>query len=295
MFKLAAFSDEISQDLARACQVLTEFDAKGVEIRGVWHTPVHKLTDGQVRDIKRVVTDHGLAVCSIASPFGKCELDEPGQVAEHMNILRRCAEIGLELGCAMVRGFAFWGHGARKKPWDRMLKAYGPVPAILEEKDAILGLENEPACHVGTAGHTRTFLDMLRCDRVKAVWDPANHVLDPDSDSQPVFPAGYEAVKKDMVHVHVKDAVIQPDGKRPIVFMGCGICQWTEQFRAFKEDEYEGYVSLETHVNPEQFPEDLRLKYGQYLTGEGREGASKVCLAWIRDALRELIYIERQK
>ncbi|MDQ1256630.1 MAG: hypothetical protein QG656_1228, partial [Candidatus Hydrogenedentes bacterium] len=143
MFKLAAFTDEISHDLAHACRVLSELGGRGAEIRGVWETGVHKLTDAQVADVKRIVADHGLVVCSIGSPFGKCELDEPAQVAEHMDILRRCADVGLELGCPMVRGFAFWGHGSRQKPWDRMLDAYEPVPGILEEKGVTLGLENE--------------------------------------------------------------------------------------------------------------------------------------------------------
>ena len=288
MFKLAAFTDEISQDLELACKVLNEFDADGVEIRGVWDTPVQKLTDEQVRDIKSITRAHELAVCSIASPFGKCELDDPAAVSEHMDILRRCADIGLELDCTLVRGFAFWGHGVRVKPWAEMLKAYEPVPGILEEKGVTLGLENEAACLVGTAGHTRTFLDMLDCDRVKALWDPANHVQDPDSDTQPVFPDGYEAIKNDLVHVHVKDAVVNPDGKRPNVFMGRGTCEWTRQFEAFTKDGYEGYVSLETHVKPESFPEELRPKYGHYLTSGGREAASKVCLAWIRDTVTGL-------
>jgi len=288
LFKLAAFTDEISQDLARACQVLTEFGGEGVELRGVWDTPVHKLDDAQVAEIKRIVADHGLTVCSIGSPFGKCELEEPDEVADHMAILRRCADVGCELGCTLVRGFAFWGHGVREKPWEKMLEAYRPVPEILEEKRVVLGLENEAACYVGTAGHTRTFLDRLGCDRVKTLWDPANHVQDPDGDAEPVFPDGYQAIRRDMVHVHVKDALVQPDGTRPNVFMGRGTCQWTAQFQAFKDDGYDGHVSLETHVDPAQFPENLRPRYGHYLTGEGREGASKVCLAWIRDTLAEL-------
>lgn len=288
MFKLGAFTDEISQDLAHACQVLVDFQAEGVELRGVWNTPVQKLTDAQVRDIRRIVADHGLVVCSIGSPFGKCELDDPHEISLHMDILRRCADIGRELDCRLVRGFAFWGHGEREKPWDRMLAAYQPVPGILEEKDVVLGLENEAACYVGTAGHTRYFLDQLRCPHVKVVWDPANHVHDPDRDIVPLFPQGYEAIKNDMVHVHVKDAVVRANGDATVVFMGEGVCQWPAQFQAFKADGYSGYVSLETHVNPESFPEALRGRYGAYLKGDGREGASKVCLAWIRDALKQI-------
>jgi sugar phosphate isomerase/epimerase len=289
MFKLGAFTDEISQDLGRACQVCSNFGVEGAEIRGVWDTPVHKLTDGQVADVKRIVADHGMVVCSIGSPFGKCELNEAGEVAEHMDILRRCSDIGLELGCTLVRGFAFWDRDqVDEKPWGAMLAAYEPVPAILEQKGTVLGLENEAACYVGTARHTRRFLDMLQCDRIKALWDPANHVQDPQGVDVPPYPGGYDLIKNDLVHVHMKDAAPDDEGNMPNVFLGMGICHWSEHFQAFKNDGYEGFVSLETHVNPDRFPDELQAKYGQYLTGEGREPASKVCLAWARDSVAML-------
>lgn len=288
MFRLGAFTDEISQDLQRSCVVCREFGVEGAEIRGVWHTPVEKLSDEQVRDIKHIAADHGMVVCSVASPFGKCELDDADEVARHMDILRRCSDIALELDCALVRGFAFWGHGARQKPWNEMLRAYEPVPAILEEKGVILGLENEAACYVGTAPHARQFLDMLTCDRIKAIWDPANHVQDPDGLPIPSYPDGYLALRADIVHIHVKDAAQSPNGEVPNVFMGTGICHWKEQFQALKNDAYPGFCSLETHVTPERFPEDLAARYGRHLVGEDREAASRVCLAWIRDILDEL-------
>lgn len=288
MFRLGAFTDEISQDLERACRVCVAFGVEGLEIRGVWQTPCQELTDAQVRDIKRIAADHGRVVCSIGSPFGKCELDNPAEVAKHMDFLRRCGDIARELDCTLVRGFAFWGHGAREKPWRRMFDAYAPVPGILEEKGIVLGLENEAACYVGTAQHLRTFLDGLACPRIKALWDPANHVQDPDGTDIPTCPESYDLIKADLVHVHVKDAAPASDGKVPNVFMGTGICRWKEQFAALERDGYAGFCSLETHVNPETCPPEVLAKYGQHLTGEGREGASKVCLAWIHDALKTL-------
>lgn len=289
MFRLGAFTDEISQDLERACGVCREFGVEGAEIRGVWDTPCQKLTDVQVQDIKRIIADHGMVVCSIGAPFGKCDLGDPAQVSEHMDILRRCADIGRELGCTLVRGFAFWDHDqVPEKPWDDMLRAYEPVPGILEEKGAVLGLENESSTYVGTAAQARYFLDQLGCTRVKAIWDPANHVQDPQGRDIPSFPGGYDLLKEDLVHVHVKDAAPDEDGGMPNVFLGMGICHWSEQLQQLKEDGYEGFISLETHVNPERFPDELRARFGQYLTGEGREPASKVCLAWLRDAMADL-------
>jgi len=169
-----------------------------------------------------------------------------------------------------------------------MLRAYEPVPEILDEKGTILGLENEAATYVGTASQTRYFMDCLGCAQVKALWDPANHVQDPQGHGVPSYPDGYDCVKADLVHVHVKDAAPAEDGTVPNVFLGMGICHWLEQLQALKDDGYDGFISLETHVNPERFPAELQEKYGQYLSGEGREGASKVCLAWLRDSIAAL-------
>lgn len=289
MFKLGAFTDEISQDLEEACRVLADFGAEGAELRGVWGVNIGEVSGEQVQRIKRVVEDHGIEVCSIGSPFGKCDLDDAAEVARHMDLLQRCADTARELGCRLVRGFAFWDRDqVAEKPWDRMLEAYAPVPAILEDRDILLGLENEAACYVGTAGHARRFIDALGCDRVKAVWDPANHVQDPQSEGVPPYPDGYALLRDDIVHVHVKDAVIEPDGARPNVFLGMGLCGWPEQLDALKRDGYAGYISLETHVNPERFPEELRERYGRLLTGTDRGAASKVCLAWLRDAVAAL-------
>lgn len=289
MFKLAAFTDEIGQDLAHVCGILNQFGATGAEIRGVWSTAVQNLTGEQVRDIRRITSDHGIAVCSLGSPFGKCELDNADELAKHMDLLRRCGEIANELGCQVVRGFAFWDHHqVDEKPWDRMVAAYEPVPGILEEHGIYLGLENEAACYVGAAHHARTFFDKLQCPRVKLIWDLANHFQDPQARDMPPYPDGYEMVKADLVHVHAKDAAETPDGKRPNVFMGAGACGWPAQLQALKDDGYDGYVSLETHVKPEQFPEEYRERYGQYLNGPGREGPSKVCLAWLRDTVDAL-------
>jgi sugar phosphate isomerase/epimerase len=291
MFKLAVFTDEISRDLERACDICREYGVEGVELRGVWDAACHELSDAQVREARRIIEDHGLAVCSVASPFGKCDLNDPAQVADHMDILRRASDVGLALGCRLVRGFAFWNREqvpSWEKPWDAMRDAYRPVPAILADKGTILGLENEAACYVGAANDTRRFLDMLDCDAVKAVWDPANHVHDLEGRDIAPYPDGYNIIKEDIVHVHMKDAAPGADGSCRNVFLGEGIVDWQGQLEALRNDGYDGFVSLETHVDADRLSPELRARYGAHLTGEGREPASKVSLAWVRDALARL-------
>lgn len=299
MIGLAAFTDEISQDLEHACEVMNLFGATGAEVRGVWDKGVHKISDAEVREVRRILDDHGIAACSVGSPFGKCELDDPNALAQHMDILRRCSDVAHELGCALIRGFAFWGplrdvpnawrQPAHPRPWDRMLKAFEPVPAILENKGTILGIENEHSCWVGTAGHAREFVDRLGCERVRVIWDPANHVHDVEGGEQvPAFPDGYDTVKDVAVHVHVKDAGPTGDGGARDVFLTTGLVDWEAQVRQLHADGYDGYLSLETHVTSDAFPESLRAMYGRYLEGEPREAASRASLAWLRDLLNRL-------
>ncbi len=284
MFQLGAFTDEISQDLAHACLVCGEYGVTGAEIRGVWNTPVQELSDAQVAEIKRIVDDHGMRVCSVASPFGKCELTEPKEVRRHMDILRRCSDIARELDCSIVRGFVFWRRGP-DTPWDSMLRAYRPVPDILEEKDVILGIENEHACYVGTAGHVRRFLDRLGCDRARVVWDPANHVHDPEAVDVPPFPEGYALIADDVVHVHVKDAAPAAEGTVRCVYLGTGKVDWHAQFQALRRYGYAGYVSLETHIKKDIIPKNMIKKYKNHLKGEEREPATRLSLAWLCETL----------
>lgn len=286
MFQLGAFTDEISQDLAHACLVCCEYGVTGAEIRGVWNTPVQDLSNAQVAEIKRIVDDHGMRVCSVASPFGKCELTDSKEVRRHMDILRRCADIARELDCRIVRGFVFWRRGP-ETPWDKMLRAYKPVPGILDEMEIILGIENEHACYVGTAGHARRFLDQLGCDRAKVVWDPANHVHDPEAVNTPPFPEGYALIADDIVHVHVKDAAPGPNGAVRCVFLGTGQVDWRAQLEELRRCDYAGYVSLETHIDKDKIPKTAIKQYKRHLKGEGREPVSRVSLAWICEMLRD--------
>ena len=68
-YKLAVFSDEVSQDLAKAISVAREYGLAGLEIRSVWDKPPQNLDSSDINEIRKQVREAGLKVCSIASPF----------------------------------------------------------------------------------------------------------------------------------------------------------------------------------------------------------------------------------
>ena len=97
-FKLAVFSDEVSQDLSKAIQVCRDFSLHGVEIRSVWDRKApHNLSDEDLSRIRDLLGEAGLAVCAISTPFLKCDIGNREQYRQHMGILRRSIEVAHSL------------------------------------------------------------------------------------------------------------------------------------------------------------------------------------------------------
>jgi sugar phosphate isomerase/epimerase len=103
---------------------------------------------------------------------------------------------------------------------------------------------------------------------MRCVWDPGNSYF---ANAVP-FPDDYAAVKDYVTHVHIKDAVRDPDGKPQWTVVGDGEIDYEGQLQALIADGYEGYASLETHYRPP--------------SGDTEEG-SRACLAGMCRLLRE--------
>jgi len=290
MLKLASFTDEISQDPARAVEVCKEFGLDGIELRSAWEKPPQTLTDDDVARIRHLADAAGLATACIASPFFKCDLGDEAAYEQHLAILRRCIKIGRMLGTSIVRGFTFWRTENPDEALTRRIADLFAEPVrILEGEGAILGIENEFSCHIGSATELRAFLDTLGAPCVKAIWDPSNQVYMPDDTPLP-FPEGYELMRRDIVHMHMKDSVRLPGGERAHVPVGDGQVGWPAHFAALKADGYDGYCSLETHWRPsKELTEEIMSRPGGSQYTEGAEAGSRVCLESIKRMLGEMV------
>lgn len=289
MFKLACFTDEISQDLEHAVRVCREYGLDGIELRSAWGKGPHQNDAGDMERIRAVVQAAGLEVACIASPFFKCDIDDEDAYREHLGILRRCIALGRALGTNLIRGFTFWRtRDPDEALYDEIAKRLAEPLRIVDGEGAVLGIENEASCHVGSAQELRALLDRLESDRLKAVWDPSNQVYMPDSVPLPL-PDGYELIKRDIIHVHVKDSRRLPGGERVHTPVGEGDVDWSAQFTALRRDCYNGYCSLETHWRPSaELTAELMNQPGGENYTEGAEAGTRICLANIRGLLTTL-------
>jgi len=123
MFKRAVITDEISQDIRRAAEVMCEYGMDGAELRSVWGKAPQDLSDSELREIKAVLDAKDLLVPCIAAPVFKCKLHSQSEFEAHLAILKRCMEMADLFGAKLIRGFTFWAEGGFSDS----------VPAIVEK------------------------------------------------------------------------------------------------------------------------------------------------------------------
>lgn len=285
MFKIGIMTDEISQDFERAIGVVSEYGLQTIEIRGVWKKGPHLLEPEDIAKMKAILADTGIAVSCIASPFYKCNIDDEAAIREHWDILRRCADLAHTFGTNLVRGFTFWDTNRTDDVWDIIISKFEEPVKIIEETDIVLGIENEAACSIGTGLRLERFLTEINHPRVKAVWDPANEVFDPEGERP--YPDSYNRIKRFMVHFHMKDAVKNEEGKARCVAIGEGLIDYPGQIRDLLASDYQGSVSLETHWRPKDLTEEQMNRPGGADFSEHGEYASRICIENLLRMVRE--------
>src|SRR5579862_8233677 len=165
--KLAAITDEISQDFEHALDVLGEYGSEGAELRGLWGVNIADLTDEQAARAKNALAQRGLRVAALSTPFFKCDLDMSAQnegeaagrmhlatprgLPEQMDMLRRCIDLAHLFDTTIVRVFSFWRKAALTPDLEaQIVEAFQEPVAIAAREGVVLGLENEHACYIGT-------------------------------------------------------------------------------------------------------------------------------------------------
>lgn len=286
--QLAIFSDEISQDFERALDIAQEYGCVAVELRSAWDKSIAKITDDEAQRMRTALDQRELKVCAIGSPFGKCYLDHPDEVTDHFKLLERCCELARCFETRMVRGFTYWRTPDIEAQWPRILKLYQRAADIAKASDCVIGVENEPSCHVGIGRQAARFVRELGRTEVGITWDPANSLTDMVLHEVP-YPDGYAQVKDLIVHVHIKDYGPDSQGKMAPAPFGEGLVNFPGQLRALKAHGYTGYLSVETHWRPKDLPETELNRPGGATFSKDGEYASRLYLERFSKLLSQIL------
>ncbi len=266
--RLAAITDEISQEFEHALDVMLEYDVRGAELRGLWGVNIGDLDRAQTARAKAALSERGMAVACLATPIYKCDIETDDTtvhgrmhlasstpLAGQMELLKRCCGLAHEFATPFIRVFAFWRKAALTADLEqRIVNAFAEPAAIAKQEGVTLLLENEFACMIGTGVEVARVVRAIDSPHVRVCWDPGNAA----TAGERAFPDGYEAARGLIDHVHVKDLTLAADGISPEwCVVGQGIIGYDAHIAAMRTDGYDGYLSLETHYVPKGgTPED---------------------------------------
>jgi sugar phosphate isomerase/epimerase len=259
-FKISVLTDEISQDLAHACEVAArEFGLGWVELRVMHNKNVIGWDEHDIAEARSILERFSLQVSEIASPVFKT--DWPGapkspfspkkpefgadfSYAQQDELIERAIELAKAFKTPYVRIFDFWRLDDQT-PFRRAIDDRLRQAAERAGKNGVtFNLENEPACNTATGAEAARLLDAVRETSLMLNWDPGNAA----ARGEKAYPDGYAKIPRSRIaHLHCKDVAALGNGKTEWAAMGAGMIDWGGQFRALRKDGYTGAISLETH------------------------------------------------
>lgn len=241
MWTLSGFADEIDADFTRQCTVARQLGLNFIEIRSAWDTGVLDLTDAQLTEARDILVDHSLGVSAIGSPIGKIFID--ADFDEHLDRMHRAVEVAHHFQAPYIRVFSFFQRPEIDADEARaeVIRRLRALADIAEPAGVTLLHENDPEIYGATPDRCLDLVTAVDSHRLRLVWDPANFVrvgVRPHTD-------GYELLRPHLEYVQIKDARAE-DGL--VVPAGAGDGQIRETIRALRADGFEGFFSLEPHL-----------------------------------------------
>lgn len=285
-FRLGILTDEVSQDLQEVITFAEQFGLQALELRSVNDMPLHQLDDGVIGEIKSLTERSGLTVCALSAPIFKCELDDAVEVERNIALAQRYIAIAKRLNVSLIRGFSFWARSPFEEALPRIVEQIKRIAPYFEQAGITFVLEFDPSVYASNARKVGLIVNEVASPFVKALYDPGNDMWDPDGELP--YPDGYDFLKPNIRHIHLKDAIKSEAGVEAVA-IGRGQVDYKALFQRLAEDQYEGYVVVETHyrLHSKLTEDQLKRPMGKSFSYGGKE-ASEECVCSLLALLREL-------
>lgn len=241
MWTLSGFADEISSDLDEQIAVVTDLGLKYIEFRTAWDSSVLDLDAAELKRARSALDAAGLKVSSIGSPIGKIPISDDN--GPHLERMQHALDVAKFFEAPYIRIFSYFINEDENPDdhRDEVITRMRDLVAIAEGSGITLIHENEKEIFGDIPRRCHEIVQAIESPALKLTWDNANFV---QCGVKP-FTEGYELLSPDVVYLQVKDARFT-DGV--VVPAGEGDGEFRESMRAFAADGFEGFASLEPHL-----------------------------------------------
>ena len=220
MIELTYFSDEVGTwNTVEQLRLGREAGATGIEARSkLLGHDINDLTDEAAGVLKKYLEDKDMRLAIVGSGVGKCNLDDPDEVALNHTRFARMCELAHFFDTKVIRVFAGWNRlfrDEKKEIWDtdaelpRIKAFFEPILDLAAKENVVLGLEPEYDTNAATCEHmSRVFEALGNPQEFGVAWDVVNSTR---KTGELPLPNGYDKIRGRVVHMHVK-----PDSKGTI-------------------------------------------------------------------------------
>lgn len=245
--KLSIVSDEISLDFQSAVEIGYEWGLHNYELRGAWLNRVPYIPPEGTGVIKEVIKEYGINITALSPGAFKVPLHSEEMEIHRGKLLMETFKLARELHTQRIIIF-----GVKRSPHDgkeayqEVIDIIGEAAHLAEKEGFILMLENEAGWWADTGKNTAKMVKDIGSEALKINWDPGNAFAAGDIP----YPDGYRFVKDWMINMHVKRAFKDKEGERRLLGVGEKSIDWGGQIIALAENDYQGYITIETHTKP---------------------------------------------
>ncbi len=246
--KISGFGDEIADNFGSQLDSMQEIGINFIEVRnlafnGETKAAVVDLSKDDLCAAKRELDSRGMRVSAIGSPIGKIMITDDFE--SHLERFKGALQAADTLETNYIRMFSFFmpeGENPDDYRDEVMRRLQALSTAARQHRSEILLLhENESDIYGDTPARCKDIFESVGAENLRLTLDPANFVacgVKPYSEALP-------ALSPWLHYVHVKDKESQ---KGKVVVAGEGGAEWRELLGALKHQGYEGFFSLEPHL-----------------------------------------------
>jgi sugar phosphate isomerase/epimerase len=244
--KLGILSDEISSNFAEAARYGVEWGISLYELRVLTSGRVPFVAPEEWDEVERIVRTHRLTITALSPGIFKHPLSKKDELERELtSVLPKTLARAKQLDARLVIVFGFQREPDEPASNDQLVVEWFQRAAdCAAGEEMTLAVENEPGFWCDSGSNTARIIESVQRRNFKANWDPCNGF----GTSERPFPEGYEAIKKHIANVHVKDtkhgALIE------CVPVGEGAIDWKGQLAALARDRIVQHVTIETHCLP---------------------------------------------
>ncbi len=244
--RIGFVTDEISSNVREAIELGASWGILDYELRVIGDARVPAITAETVDELVQLKAKFGIRYTALSPGTCKGAIDDAAKLEQEVNeTMPATFALAKKLEAPLVIIFGFQRLPNQPDSLEpKVVEAFRQIAAAAEKEGLMLAIENEPGFWCDTGRNTARIIAAVNSPFLRANWDPANAL---GTDETP-YPVGYEAIKKWIVNVHVKDTI--KSSLLACVPIGEGKVDWEGQIQALVRERLVEHVTIETHCLP---------------------------------------------